>query len=334
MSAQNVGDDSADVVGQDQSKKYAPEPFVDFLINVAEPDEGEPEEVVINSFTGTDFLCSCHGTVTGSANQMVAFVYVKNVLAKNADISESDVLASPYYLDMHFQSLSSPVSWEINGQIPAAQGPKDNELDNTMRCLAVIYELDGSGMLVTAPNQTRRVRYLGQGVESCSEKAKAKAKPLAALSRSAAVASPPDRDPVERDGEWLLYRSLSVSEFGPGSRLMQHGAPLRGRTVAFAAANVNWRRGQRRITYINRAAGEPIIGTGFPVWFPGAPVSSVLVLQQSNLRQRSVIASECRDSPVILNLDGDEDIHVQVNFDFSDALSRAGGFDLWVRVID
>lgn len=330
--------ENANVCPTEKAGKQQPDNF--FLIEFNEPDENAIEKVLKDTAMppmpppATGKLCECSGTVSGANGQFLQAVYLKNVAGQNIEITVEETLQSPYYANGNFASLAIPVNWTYPGQLPVAQGPAGSELWNTVRSVSLIFRPGSMGMELVLPHQTKKISYKGKGVDTCTAVFAAEEAPAFASTVSSFGATPTDRDPVDRDGDWLLYRNLSVSDFGAGSRLMQHGAPLRGHTVAFAAANVNWRRGQRRITYINRAAGESIVAIGPTVWFAGAPLSCVMVGQPTMNRLQSVIGSECRNNPEVIHMNADDDIYAQVNFDFNDFTSRAGGFDLWVKVID
>ncbi len=305
------------------------EPLSARELSLTDPDDSEIEKVKKYSIPGSTQgdLCVCSGTSTGETGDFLQMVFFKNVQGENQTIAVADVLQSPYFKSIG-ESLNAPVDWTHNAAIPAWHGPSGSEAWNTLRAVSVIYRNGSMGMEIILPHASDIASYKGLGVDSCT--GGQKASPAAAVPK----ASSDDREPADRDGDWLLYRGLSVSGFGRGSRLVQHGLPLRARTLAFAAANVHWQRGQIRRTEISRAAGESVIATAPTCFFPGAPLSCLVLWQIGSTAVKSVIASECRQQPDIKHLLTNDEIYVQVNFDFNDFTSRTGSFDLWVKVID
>lgn len=306
-------------------------------ITLNEPDAGQIENVkkppmMPGSTTGN--LCLCGGITHGAIGDYLQAVYFTNVQGQNQVIDPKSVLNSPYSKQVS-QSLNAAVTWTHNAAIPVFQGPSGSETWNTLRATAAIYRPGPMGMTLVDPPPSDIVSFKGLGVDNCPAAATASSVAgSTSVTFAPSFASPNDRSPADRDGDWWLYRGLSVSGFGRGSRLMLHGQPLQAKTLAFAAANVHWQRGQVRTTEISRAAGESVIASGPFVFFAGAPLSCLVVWQIGNPPTKSVIASECRQAPDIKHLTADDEVYVQVNFDFNDFTSRTGSFDLWVKIID
>ena len=199
------------------------------------------------------------------------------------------------------------------------------------------------------PLDRTNIQFKGVQVSSCPvvQQIVAKAGAAAAATPTPTIVDSSERHPTDRDGDWLLYRGLSVGLPGMGSVLMLDGKPLRARVAAFSAANVLW---QHSIEFplglvwssgvVQRAVGELIpadatlAGAGLTRYFtPGAPRYSIVVSQQTSSKSSvHVMASECREHPDFVHLNPAEEIRVQVNFDSFENV-RTGEFDLWVKVV-
>jgi hypothetical protein len=173
------------------------------------------------------------------------------------------------------------------------------------------------------PPDRSDIPYKGKRVDMCS-------------TASAHLATPPSgfasKDVSPTDSDWLAYRNMAVDLLFFGNRLMRNGIPLRARTLAVSAFDVDWQYGTVRPSIVRRPTGE--VAAASDGWFFKNAPEAAIVVWQGDKRTRHVVASECRETPDLVDLDPDQDIHVQVNYAWEDILARRGSFGLWVKVID
>ncbi|MEK6257204.1 MAG: hypothetical protein AABP62_01175 [Planctomycetota bacterium] len=305
---------------------------------------GDANVVVMMPSMDKGFLCRANGNVSVPAGESLEGVYLKVVKGK----APGTVLPTDQEVIDGYDKLSRNATWNFDGLLPAWAGPNATKVDNTLCAVKRTQKF----VMTPTPHfepfiDRENVPFKGVQVTSCPPMA------IAAATAAPVAASPiptpvdaSERHPTDRDGDWLLYRGLSVAMPGMGNVLMLDGKPLRARVAAFAATNVLW---QHSIEFpmgmvwssgvVRRAVGELIpaddtIIAGIPRYFsPGAPKYSVLVTQQTASKPFvHVMASECRERPDFVHLDPTEDIRVQVNFDIFENV-RTGEFDLWVKVV-
>lgn len=279
----------------------------------------------------TGKLCVCTGEYTPNPGEFLVKVYLKSMPGNGVSIPYSGYFSWP---DQVTPSPLGSNTWSYPEQLPASIVPDSSGFAwNTVRVVYMVY-INGTTVPLDPP-PTMSLSYKANPVNQCAqvEGGVEVAKDDETVSHIAQFAPIPavDRDPAEREGEWLLYRSLSASRLDLGTRLMLNGEPLRARTLAVAGANVNWCRELPHVAYVRRAAGEPTVtGTSF---LPGAHLGAVIV-SQSRADIHSVVESDCRNDPTIVCCVDTDDICVQVNYNSQSFNSRSGSFDLWVRVID
>jgi hypothetical protein len=297
-------------------------------------------------------LCSASGTVLPPSGLLFDGLYFKigrigqtwtcpQVVAfPDKTLSRADLYGSG--------PTNVTASWNMDQQFTADCGPAGSEPTNHLYVVSRSFAFNPSNPM--NPYQEKLecnnagTPFKGRSRTECGRSAARSTSAASVPDRAPATATPlPSAGPSDTDGDWLLYRDLSVSSHFYGTRLMRHGSPLRAKTIAVAAANVDYSFSPpsspsfpavRR--HVRRAAGdlkfEPFRPS--PWRFPDAPANGIAVWQHAVGLQEHAVASECRTRPDFIHLESEQDILVQINYLSFVQNTYRGSFDLWVKIID
>jgi hypothetical protein len=276
-------------------------------------------------------LCVCDGTLADQGSGRYFYgVYLVCKPGHNATFTDQDWQNSTCFVSVSQTFNGAAIPWGPSTSLICSLNDT-NITNNSILAHAMVYDPVRFNFV---PNLNAQKNFQAKSVRSCTRISTASTTTTMAITPFGSLN---DVSPIGRKGDWYNYRGLSASVLGYGSRLMLNGAPLNAGCIEVAADKVLWQRGITQTRTITRAVGEllvapPTDATRNFYWVPGAPQSSLIVSQPSGLR--SVLMSESRSCPDVIVLDRNSDVHVGVNFNWLEGISRNGTFDLWVKIVD
>jgi hypothetical protein len=321
-----------------------------FLVHVDIPAANDVVDVKAMGPAPFGLLCNASGTVLPPTGPYFDGLYFK-IGRIGQTWTDAQVVAFPdktlSRTDLYGNGPTNvTVNWTLNQQFMVDCGPAGSEPTNRLYVVSRSFAYNPSNPMNPYQEALEHddTTFKGLRKPDCGRASATTTVSVSPAFAEAAAPTPlPSAGPSDTDGDWLLYRDLSVSSHFYGTRLMRHGSPLRAKTIAVAAANVEYSFSPpsspsfpavRR--HVRRAAGdlkfEPFRPS--PWRFPDAPANGIAVWQHAVGLQEHAVASECRTRPDFIHLESEQDILVQINYLSFVQNTYRGSFDLWVRIID
>lgn len=235
------------------------------------------------------------------------------------------------------------------GQRPSTANLGPNNPNNTLYVLTRWWRNKGNGLYdeIFDPAQPMAVNY--RGVEgNCDQRLL-----TAAAKKKSAKHKTTRLTVVRRRGDWVKHCEIpAATGGGPGYLLVdEHNHEIRASRIEIYAFNVDWTythlrfipESQRVARHVRRPLGDIVSnddtngGAGF---FPKSPRNSLILWQADQHfdpkvlpRLRTVIVSQSKKAPDIIDLDRDRPIYLHLNYQRGIPLDVAGTFSVAIKVV-